>query len=172
MPRAAGALSRGLFGASGCFRPIFSPERCFPGNRRPRCRQRRPAHGRIIGRIAPVPVGCARFFLTGARPRVPSSRLPQSAHSGALELRCSGFRPGSAASRRIFLPRTLPRLPSRRVPFSLPAAPGVAGLPRAASNCLPATSLDSHSECLSPHGRAARESPPVPPTAALVMPAP
>ena len=102
----------------------FLSRAIFPGSRRPGRRQRRPAHGRIIGRIAPVPVGCARFFLTGARPRVPSSRLPQSAHSGALELRCSGFRPGSAASRRIFLPRALPRLPSRRFPFSLSAAPG------------------------------------------------
>lgn len=154
-----------LNSVSGCSRPIFSLERCFPGN----CRQRRPAHGRIIGCIAPVPVGCARVFLTGARPRASS---PKSAHSRVLEPRCSGFRPGSAASRRMFLPRTLPRLPSRRVPFSLPVVPRRRWSPECRRPTASRRRCPNHIRGVFPHGRAARASPPVPPTAALVMSAP
>ena len=134
----------------------FSLERCFPGSRRPGRRQRRPAHGGIIGRIAPVPVGCARVFLTGARPRASS---PKSAHSRVLEPRCSGFRPDSAASRRISLPRALPRLPSRRFPFFLPAAPGVAGLPSAVVQLPPVGVARLAVGMSSLSGRAARASP-------------
>lgn len=155
-----------LNSVSGCSRPIFSSERCPPGNRRPRCRQRRPAHGGALDAL-PRSSSVAPDFFSPRRGRV--RRRP---HSGALELRCSGFRPGSAASRRIFLPRMLPRLPSRRVPFSLSAAPGR----RWSSDCRRPTAsrrrCPNHIRGVFPHGRAARASPPVPPTAALVMSAP
>ena len=112
----------------GCFRSIFS-RAMFPRKSSPTLSPTSPRPRRHHWTHCPGP--------RRLRPRFPHRGeavgvIAPSAHSSTLEPRCSGLRPGSAASHRIFLPRMLPTLPSRRVPFSLPAAPGVAGLLTAA----------------------------------------